>query len=242
MAFTAPSITASGLTFAQLQSGGPAAHLESLITANTGPTTAPTAAPTLSESGSGGTLPAATYYVVITETNGIGETTASPVSSGQAITLGQDLVITYPSLQSGNTARNAYVGTSNTGPFTLAVTGATGSTSTITAPLPSNSFAVNPPTANTTGLSTLQLQLLRYAKSGDLQKVWDFLHLTVTNFCKGRPVAFNQSQKKLSDVAVVFAILNKMCSEAGTLVDANPGHFTSSATPIGSSETARVWP
>ena len=55
--------------------------------------------PTLSETGSGGTLPAATYYCVVTESNGFGETTAGPASTGQAITLGQDLVVYFPVAQ-----------------------------------------------------------------------------------------------------------------------------------------------
>ena len=74
MSYTAPSVTASGTTFAQFQAGGASGHLELLIAAQAA-TAAPTAAPTLSETGSGGSLTAATYYAVVTESNGFGETT-----------------------------------------------------------------------------------------------------------------------------------------------------------------------
>ena len=111
MSYTAPSVAASGISFATWQSDGASGHLEALITANLSATAAPTSAPTLSQTGSGATLPAATYYVVVTESNGFGETTASPASTGQAITLGQNLVVTFPSLKTGNVSRNTYVGT-----------------------------------------------------------------------------------------------------------------------------------
>ena len=55
------TVVASGTTFAQFQAGGASGHLELLIAAQ-GATLAPTVAATLAETGSGGTLPAATYY------------------------------------------------------------------------------------------------------------------------------------------------------------------------------------
>jgi hypothetical protein len=120
---------------------GPAAPI-------TAGTLAPTVAPTLTASGSGGTLPAATYFVVFSEKNASGETTVSPVSAGQVITLGQDLVIAYPALQPGNVSRNAFAGTSQAGPFTLAASAVTTGTTTISAPITSTSV---PQTFNSTG-------------------------------------------------------------------------------------------
>src|SRR5580692_10478196 len=102
MSYANPNILTSGTTFPQLQAGGLSAVLLKLITSTGGGTVAPTAACTLAASGSGGTLPAATYYVFETETNGIGETTVGPVSASQAITLGQNLVITRPVFKVGN--------------------------------------------------------------------------------------------------------------------------------------------
>lgn len=242
MSYTSPSVIASGITFAQLQAGGPSGHLNKLITANTANTSAPSAAPTLAASGSLATLPAATYFVQVTETNGIGETTPSPVSSGQVVTFGQNLVVTPPALQSGNTARYVYVGTASGGPFTLAVTGTSTSTVTISAPLPSNSYAVNPPTSNTTGLTNAKLQLLKYCETGQFEKVWNFIHQVETNFNQGEPAAFNSVVTKFRDVHTAFAMMATMCAEAGALLDANPGHLTTAATPIGGRASVRVWP
>lgn len=250
MSYTAPTVVASGTTFAEFQAGGASGHLELLIAAQ-GATLAPTAAPTLSESGSGGILPTATYYVVVTESNGFGETTASPVSSSQAITVGQDLVVTFPTLKSGNVSRNTYVGTSSTGPFTLATSGTTASTVTISAPLPSNSYAINPPTVNTTGLTSTNaagvvenkaLVLLRGAKDGNLEDAYTYLRNAIGDFNRGEPIAFNGEVMKLRHAHVVFAMLATLCAEMGTLIDANAGTLGLSQNGIGNTKTKRTWP
>src|SRR5271165_1515320 len=174
MAFTAPNITASGTTFAQFQAGGASGHLELLITANAAASANPTSAPTLAASGTGNTLAAATYYCVITESDGTGETLASPASSSQVVSSAQKLTVTFPSLKSGNTSRNVYLSTvGNTGPWTLYATGITTATFDCTVAAPTNSFAVAPPTVNTTGFTYVDAngithnkvyQLLRGAK------------------------------------------------------------------------------
>jgi hypothetical protein len=250
MAYTSPSITASGTTFAQLVSGGLSGHLERLIAAQSA-TAAPTSAPTLAASGSGNTLPAATYYVVITESNGIGETTASPVSSSQAVTSGQKLTVTFPTLKSGNIARRVYVGTASAGPFTLAATGITAASLDITAPLPTNSYAVNPPTVNNTGLTytastgvgiNAPLALLRGAKTGNLQDAYRMLREVVANFTRGEPVNWEGEMMKLRHAHTVFAALNTVCAEIGTLLDANPGTLATAATGIGNRKAVRTQP
>jgi hypothetical protein len=251
MSYTAPTVVASGISFATLQSDGAAGHLEALITANLAATSAPSSAPTLSETGSGGTLPAATYYAVVTESNGFGETTASPASTGQAITLGQNLVVTFPSLQTGNTSRNTYIGTASAGPFTLAASGTTASSVTISAPLPTNSYAAAPPTFNTTGLTytdanknihNRRLELLRSCKDGNLHTVYDFLRQVVADFNRGNPMTFASTVSRLRDAHAVFAILNTLCSEAGTLIDANAGTIGNSTNGITNATTKRTWP
>lgn len=65
-------------------------------------------APTLAASGSGGTLTAGTYTVAVTYVNQFGETVGSSTST-QAVTSGQDLVITSPSAYSNATGWYAYV-------------------------------------------------------------------------------------------------------------------------------------
>lgn len=232
MAYPNASVTSSGVNWATFQEDGFSGLLEALITANLSATAAPTVAATLSETGSGGSLTAATYYCVVTETNAFGETTAGPVSSGQAITGTEELVCTYQSLKTGNTARNLYIGTSSSGPFTLAASGQTGSTTTILAPWPTNSYAVNPPTVNTTGLTYVDangntinkaLELLRGFDRGDSRRLVYFISGVIRDFLRGDPMTFNAAMQKLNHFRGVVAMLNQLANEAGTLIDANAG-------------------
>ena len=252
MSYTAPSVAASGINFATFQSDGASGHLEALIAAQSTGTAAPTVAATLSETGSGGTLTAATYYAVVTESNGFGETTAGPVSSGQAISGTQQLVVTFPALKSGNISRNTYIGTSAGGPFTLAASGTTASSVTILAPPPTNSYAVNPPTVNTTGLTYIdangvthnkRLELLRALKDGNAETVYEFLRQVIYDFNHGMPMPFERPVvSRLRDVHTVVAILSQLCTEAGTLIDANAGTLGTKLDGIGNTAHKRTWP
>jgi hypothetical protein len=250
MSYTAPSVTASGTTFAQFQAGGASSHLERLISAQAA-TAAPSAAPTLSETSSGGTLPTATYYAVVTESNGFGETTGSPVSSGQAITGTQELVVTFPSLQSGNVSRNTYLGTASTGPFLLAASGTTASTVTFLAPPPVNSYAIAPPTVNTTGLTFVdansithakRLELIRSAKDGNLEDLYRYLRQVIYDFNHGMAMPFGAVVSRLRDAHIAFAFYSQLCSEMGTLIDANAGTLGNSTDTIGLTHLKRTWP
>src|SRR5262249_54887733 len=153
--------------------------LERLIAANFPGTAAP-GAPTLSATGggtSGGNLPAGTYYVKVTETNGIGETTASPEAS-VAIAAGNIPQVTFAALQAGNSARNVYVGRAS-GAEVLYASGITAGTFNLSAAIPTNSYAVPVPTVNTTGLTSTnaangvvanqKLASLRACEKGRLQ-------------------------------------------------------------------------
>jgi hypothetical protein len=252
MSYTPPSITPSGTTFAQFQAGGASGHLERLIAAQSASgTPAPVAAPTLAASGSGNALPANTYYVVITETNGFGETTPSPASIGQAVASGQQLTVTFPSLQPGNVARNVYLGTASTGPFTLYATGVTTATYNGTAAPPTNSYAVRPPTINTTGLSyadangivnSMVYQLLRAAKDGNVEDLYRYLRTIIEEFNAGRAMTFPSVVQKLRHAHVAIALLNQLCSEMGSLIDANPGHLTTLTIGLGYPQGVRTWP
>jgi hypothetical protein len=244
MAYISPSISASGTTFAQFQAGGASRHLENLIAANLNGTQAPSSAPTVSVSGAGGLLAAGTYYLRITETNGLGETTASPESAQFTVTAGQIPTVTFPTLQAGNTARNVYLTPTGgaSGSETLYADGIAAGTYSLSAVAPSNSFAVAPPTTNTTGLTNSKLQLLRYAKTGQFEKVWRFLHQVISVFNQGEPATFQDIVLKLRDAHFTFVLMNQLCAEAGALIDANPGHFTTTSTGIGGIKTQRTWP
>ncbi len=244
MAYISPAITASSTTFAQFQAGGASRHLENLITASLNGTQAPSSAPTLSVSGTGGLLAAGTYRLMITETNGLGETTASPESAQFSVTAGQIPTVTFPALQAGNSARNVYL-TPIGGPSgseLLYASGITTSTYSLSFAAPSSSYAVAPPTTNTTGLTSSKIQLLRYAKTGQFQKVWDFLHELLSVFNQGDPASYQSIMIKLRDVHTVFAMMSQLCAEGGTLIDANPGHFVNVRTGIGGTRTERTWP
>ena len=237
------------MSWANLQSDGLSGVLEALITAQSA-TVAPTSAPTLSETGSGATLPAATYYVVCTETNGWGETVAGPQAS-QAITLGESLVVTFPSLKSGNTGRNTYVGTTSGGPYTLATSNISAASTVITAPLPTSSYAVNPPTVNSTtwtytdangNVINVPEVLLRGAKDGNLEDAYRFAAQVVRNFLSGQPVGWNGTMMKFRHAHVVVAALNQMMSDIGTLLDSNPGTFHVGINGPSQAYTYRGWP
>jgi hypothetical protein len=254
MAYTSPTITTSGSTFAQLQARGLTGLVEAIIAANP-PTAAPTAAPTLTATGgasTGGTLQAGTYYAVFSETNGTGETTVSPVSAQLTVAAGNIPQATFPSLQSGNTARTLYltaVGGVNTGPFYRYVGGVTTTTTNLaTAYNLANSFAYQPPTVNNTGFnvstgtSVTKLRLLRAFNKNNGQQAYDFLSGLVGNFNRGQPVDAGQALRKVNDAHTVFAALAEACVEVGTLIEANTGHLANVATGIGGMKQIRQWP
>jgi hypothetical protein len=256
MAYAAPSITASGATFAQFQSGGASGQLELLITAQAA-TSAPASAHTWTATGggsSGGSLASGTYYSVVTETNGIGETTAGPVSSQITVASGNKPQITFQTLQTGNTARNVYIGApggASSGPFTLYATGVTASTYTLAAAAPVNSYAVNPPAVNTTGLTYTDgnsnvhnkvLEYLRLFKDMRGDRVFLDMSELLRQWNRGEPETFSQTIEKLRHAHTVFAMFAQLCSEMGTLIDANPGTYHIVSTGIGGSRTVRQWP
>ncbi len=252
MSYTSPSVTPSGTTFAQFQAGGVSGHLERLIAVQSA-TAAPTSAPTLAASGTGNTLAANTYYAVITETNGFGETTPSPASSSQAVASGQQLTVTFPPLQAGNAARNVYLGLTSTGPFALYATGITASSFNCSVAAPANSYAVQPPTTNTTGLTHVDangnahpepLSFLRAVErdNDSFGALYRFLRTLVDDFNRGDPMTFAGVIEKLRQAHAVFAMFNRLCSEMGTLIDANAGTLGTRPTGTGVRIGNRTWP
>jgi hypothetical protein len=252
MAYSSPSVTASGTTFAQFQAGGLSGQLEKLITAAAA-TLAPTVAHTWTAAGggaSGGLLAAGTYYSVVTESNGFGETTAGPESTQITVAATNQPQITFQTLKSGNISRNVYISAVNSasgGPYFLYATGITTATYVLAVAAPTNSWStVKPPTVNSTGLTDTgtnkTLELLRSGERNDLQQAYRFLAEVCTQFNRGSPVAFNGTIAKLRHAHAVFAMLATACAEIGVLIDANPGTFSTVALPIGNRKTVRTWP
>jgi hypothetical protein len=245
MAYTAPNVLASGTTFAQFQAGGVSGHLEKLIAAQTG-TPAPTAAPTGAASGSANTLAAGTYYAKFTETNGFGETTVSPESTLVTVTSGQLITWTFPALKSGNTARNLYMTPVNgaSGTEVLYATGITTTTTTCAAPGPTNSFAVAPfsSTVAQTGFSTKGFEMVRGGEWQMLDRSYQRLRSIIATFNQGEPSTFPAVIQALRDCHAAFAVFSTLCSEMGTLIDANAGTLGTTATGIGTRKGVRTWP
>ncbi len=252
MAYTSPSITPSGTTFAQFQAGGAGGQLERLIAANYAANATPSV-PTVSATGggtSGGNLPAGTWYVKVTETDGVGETTASNEVSFTSAA-GNIPQVTFAALQPGAVARNLYLGSAS-GAETLYASGITAGTYNVSTPIPTNSYAVPVPTVNTTGLISVnaatgvvgnqKLVSLRACEKGRLQGVWNTLEQLIDQFNRGEPVSFSNLTSKFRDAHTVFAMLSQLCSEMGTLIDANPGHFTNVTTGTGGQRKVRQWP
>ena len=254
MSYQAPAPVASGTTFAQFQSGGASGHLEKLITAQAA-TLAPTSGnDTWRRIGSGGLLAAGTYFFVFTESNGFGETTKSPEGSQLTVSPGNQPQFTFPSLKTGNKSRNLYlgaVGGITGGPYTLYASGITTTTFTAAVAVPANSYAVAPPTVNTTGLTSTSagvvqnktLELLRACRDGNLEDVYRFLRTVIDDFNRGNPSAFPSVMiARLRDAHAVFALLGTLCSEMGTLIDANAGTLGNTTNQIGNAGRKRTWP
>ena len=128
MSYTAPTVVASGTTFAQFQAGGARGHLEILIAAQGAPPS-PRPSPQRSPPRRGrGTLPAATYYVVFTDPTASARRPRGRSRLEPGRHAGQNLVVTFQSLKSGNTSRKRISASSSTGPFTLGASGTTTST------------------------------------------------------------------------------------------------------------------
>lgn len=244
--YAAPSITASGGTFATLQSGGLTAKLEALIAANDTATDDPTTAPSVSATGggaTGGALAAGDYYLKITETNGIGE--SLPSSETTQFTVGATNIprVTFQTLQTGNTARNVYLTPKDgaSGSEVLYATGITAATYDLAVAFPTTPTPVAPPSANTTGLSGRQISLIRAAESGNLQDVYRSAAKAVSNFCEGDGVSYQGLLSVLQDASVAFSVLKTALDETLVLLAANPGTLGTAATGIGGRKPVRTF-
>ena len=217
------------------------------------PTTAATATATGGGS-TGGSLAAGTYYFVFTETDGTGETTPSPQGLQLTVAAGNVPQFTFPALQPGNSARNLYlgaVGGSAAGPYSLYATGISATTFSALAARPTNSYAVPPPTRNSTAFSytdangytiNFAYQYIRAAKDGQLADVYRALGKLVDDYLRGDPASWSGVITKLRHVGTAFATLATLVNEIGTLIDANAGTIKPTTNGIGSGTTQRTWP
>jgi hypothetical protein len=162
---------------------------------------------------------------------------------------------TFPALQTGNVARNLYVTAAggSTGTEVLYATGITTTTFDGTIAPPSNSFAVPLPTFNSTAFTykdpngnvvCFAESNIRAAERGNLQTVYSAAAITLDRWLRGDPISSHGIIEKLRHAHVAFAVIAQAFSDAGTLVDANPGTIrpATSGNAGTASTVRRSWP
>jgi hypothetical protein len=203
-----------------------------------------------------GSLAATSYYLNFTETNGFGETTASTESSQFTVSAGNIPRLTFPALQTGNTARNVYLTSGASGTETLYATGVSSLTFDLVNAVPASGSggtwsSQSAPTANSTGLTYTDannnvhnkvLEYLRLFKDMRGDRVFLDVSELLRQWNRGEPIGAMAITEKLHHAHVTFAMLGQACTEIGTLIDANPGTFKIVSTGIGNSRTVRGWP
>ena len=114
--------------------------------------------------------------------------TVSPPSTNTTTT-NIPKITAFPALQTGNLARNIYLTPPNgaSGSEVLYYRESTASTFLFRARPPGSNYAIAPPSANTTGYATLDFQLIRAAKDGNLEDVYRRLRQLIYDWNHGRP-------------------------------------------------------
>lgn len=240
-AFVAVSPNASGITFAQLRTGGWPVALELLAAANPAkadPTTQLTANPTGGGS-SGGNLPAGTYYACETFVDPFGETLIGTSRSALiSIAAGNIPRITGAALPSGCQSKNLYL---------TPVGGAAGSeylyASGITATTFDCSFALasdpggSIPRENTTGLAG-HMTLLRSLVQSNAGVTLLPIRQGLDNFLQGVGIDRRTVLIEAIRNAGLLAAWAILAGEIGTLIAANMGTLAMSTT--GSVNTTKL--
>jgi hypothetical protein len=181
----------------------------------------------------------ATYTITATPT-----TSATPPPASNTTTTNILKITAFPALQPGNIARNIYLSPTGggSGSEVLYAREVTASTFTFNLVPPASNYAGAPPSANTTGYTAVDYQLLRAAKDGNLEDVYRRLRQIVYDFNRGSPAVHANCLLNFKRVHNAFVILAQLCSEMGTLIEANPGHIKFAQTGIGDSSSRRTWP
>jgi hypothetical protein len=170
--------------------------------------------------------------------------TVSPPSTSSTTT-NIPKITAFPALQPGNSARNIYLTPPNgvSGSEVLYFRETTAATFTFSTAAPGSNYAVAPPSTNTTSFAALDYQLIRATKDGNLEDVYRQLRQLIYQWNHGSPVAPGQTVTRLKRIHNSFALLAQLCSEMGTLIDANPGHINNAGpTGIGDAVYQRTWP
>jgi hypothetical protein len=83
-------------------------------------------------------------------------------------------------------------------------------------------------------LSGRMLSLCRAPKSGNLQFVYNQVRTVLEEFI--------DVKANLVQLQTVMAMLNTLCTEAGVLIDANPGTLGRTVNGVGNAVARRTWP
>jgi hypothetical protein len=166
---------------------------------------------------------------------------APPTTNGTSTSIP---LVTFPALQPGNIARSIYLtlpGGVN-GTEHLYIRGVVTATFNLALAAPGSNFGVSTPRANSTAWATRTYEMVRSVKDGNLASVYRHLRQTIYDYNRGTPAAQGDVLSNLAQTHAVFALLTQLCSEVGTLIEANPGHISSVNTGIGTTAFVRSWP
>jgi hypothetical protein len=163
-------------------------------------------------------------------------------------------ITAFPTLGSGSMARNIYISPAGggSGSELLYATGITATTFTFSAAAPSSSFAVRPPTSNTTAftyadangntLNTVLVYLRAYKFARPEAEYKDLCEL-VEEINRGEPISFAGLTTKLKHHATVYSMLATVLNEISTLYDSNPGTLRPTIPVAGMlPQVRRSWP
>ena len=258
MSYTAPTVVASGRRSRSSRPAAPRGHLEKLITAQ-GAMLAPTVKPRWTDERRRHFRRSAGGRHVLRRRHRVERLRRNDGRPGT----GPDHRRRHPhsadhvpvAQEREHVSRNVYIGAVNGstgGPYILYARGITTSTYDLATAAPTNDYAsTHPPTVNTTGFTytdsnkivhNKRLELLRACKDGNLEDVFRYLRQVIADFNRGNPMSYTSTISRLRDAHAVFAMLDTLCSEMGTLIDANPGTTGRTTNGIGNAITKRTWP
>jgi hypothetical protein len=217
--FVTPLIQPSGTTWAQFKTGGVGILLTNLAATN--PIKAnPTTQATASVSGSGGLLPAGTYYCQYSFVDAFGETLAGGESAPFAVTAGQVPTVTLPALSTGASAVNLYLTPPGgaCGTETLYATGITATTFACSYAVPADVPGAAVPDKNTTGWPSNANLLATQANTEiALESYIEKLSELLGGLPIPRRIVFHDAIRPLG----VVAAWRQLWTEAATLIWAN---------------------
>jgi hypothetical protein len=242
-----PYVFVTSKTYAQIRAAGLSGLLDEIATQQAA-TADPTAAPTHAATGggsTGGLLAAGTYYLVFTESNGLGETAKSPESAQLTVSAGNIPRVTFPALKTNNGSRHLYAGAVNGpsgGPYKRYASYITSATHDMATAVLTTSDAVSPPTANGTAPDRKAIELLRLARNGKLNLVYRYIQDASNNYHTGSAADWRDTMLELQRAHWVIRAMERSCAVMGEAWRANPGTLGFETYGLGQQRKVRTFP